>query len=237
MPGAALQNVGLIAGWVLGEEPWGDEMNANLRALDALIQGRVLDKDLTAPPGAPAAGDAYIVGAAATGDWATHDGKIARYSGTAWEFYTPKAGWAVYVVDESVQYLYTTAWKKFNALFYEKQLACSDYNSTALSAGEVGGFRAACAFRLEEVRVSLKTAQDDGSLLTVDVKVNGVSVFTTLLTVDNDETTSEGATTPYVFDGVINIADDDAVVIEITQVGDGTAKGMVATLIGSRTLV
>ena len=41
--------------------------NEAIRALDALVQISVKDRDLAAPPGAPAEGDRYIVAAAATG--------------------------------------------------------------------------------------------------------------------------------------------------------------------------
>ena len=106
MPAAQLPNTALWEGWVLGFEPWGDEMNQNLRTLDALVQGRALDKDLTAPPGSPAAGDVYLVGGSATGAWSTHDAEITRYSGTAWEFYVPKEGWSIWIADESLSYVY-----------------------------------------------------------------------------------------------------------------------------------
>ena len=38
--------------------------NEALRLLDGLVQLAVLDRDLTAPPGAPADGDRYIVASA-----------------------------------------------------------------------------------------------------------------------------------------------------------------------------
>jgi Protein of unknown function (DUF2793)./C1q domain. len=82
------------------------------RGLDGLIQCRVKDKDLTAPPGAPVNGDMYIVGPAPTGAWATHAGKLARYfdvgvGAPGWEFYAPKGGWRAYVDDEAATYEYT----------------------------------------------------------------------------------------------------------------------------------
>lgn len=114
MPGSALQNIGLIEGWTDLEDNWGAAMNANLRALDVLVQARVLDKDLSAPPGSPAAGDTYIVAGSPSGAWTGHAGKIARWSGTVWEFVTPKAGWFVWVADEAIHYDYTgSAWTAF----------------------------------------------------------------------------------------------------------------------------
>lgn len=101
-------NLGIVSGFAAGENGWDDEMNKNLRTLDRLCQASVADKDLTAPPGSPANGDAYIVAAGATGDWAGHDDELAVWHGAAavWEFHVPKDGWRVYVRDESMFYVF-----------------------------------------------------------------------------------------------------------------------------------
>ena len=57
--------------------------NEALRALDAIVQLSVKDRDLAAPPGSPAEGDRYIVAASPTGAWAGHAGDIAVSAGTA----------------------------------------------------------------------------------------------------------------------------------------------------------
>lgn len=116
MTAVTLPNTGLQAGFTAGESGWDDEMNRNLRVLDALVQAQVVDKDLSTPPVAPTGGQVYIVGPAPTGAWATHAGKLAiRMVGddltAAWTFVTPKAGWKVFVVDESAEYRYSgSAW-------------------------------------------------------------------------------------------------------------------------------
>lgn len=56
---------------------------------------------MTVPPASPANGHCWIVGPAATGAWATHDGKIAQWYASAWHFYTAQNGWAVVVLDEA----------------------------------------------------------------------------------------------------------------------------------------
>lgn len=69
----------------------------------------VKDKDLVTPAdslGGAAAGDTYIVAAGATGHWAGQDGKIAIVRPTGWVFLVPKAGWLVWVQDESKLYAY-----------------------------------------------------------------------------------------------------------------------------------
>jgi len=93
------------------------DMNKPLAELDRAIQSIgqlvVADKDLTSPPGSPADGAAYIVGASATGDWSTHDGDVAYYDGdnSAWKFATPAEGWTAYVQDEDVEYRFDgSAW-------------------------------------------------------------------------------------------------------------------------------
>ena len=75
--------------------------NEALRALDAVVNIGLLDRDLAAPPASPADGDRYIVAAGATGSWAGHTGHIAAYQDGAWAFYVPTAGWLAWVADES----------------------------------------------------------------------------------------------------------------------------------------
>lgn len=115
-------------------------------------------------------------------------------------------------------------------------LACSD-EVTALTTGTKVTFRAPYAFKLNDVKASLTTAQTGGAVLTVNVKVNGTSIFSTLLTFNNGSKTTKGATTPYAFvagfvTGNQLLADDDEVTVEIAQIGDGTAKGLKVYLNG-----
>lgn len=78
----------------------GDFMAAAINGLGTSIQNAVADRDLTAPPGSPAEGARYIVGASATGAWSGHDNDIAIYDGGAWRFDDPQEGWLVWVSDE-----------------------------------------------------------------------------------------------------------------------------------------
>ena len=52
-------------------------------------------------------------------------------------------------------------------------------------------------------------------------------------TIDNTEKTSTTASTPAVISDS-SLADDAEITIDIDQVGDGTAKGLKVTLIGTR---
>jgi uncharacterized protein DUF2793 len=76
--------------------------NEAIRALDAIVQIGVADRDLTAPPPGPNDGDRYIVAPGATGDWAGHDASIAAFQDGAWAIYAPAEGWLAWVADEDV---------------------------------------------------------------------------------------------------------------------------------------
>ena len=112
--------------------------------------------------------------------------------------------------------------------------AASD-ESTALTAGTAKvTFRMPYAMTLSAVRCSLTTAQASGSILTVDINDSGASILSTKLTIDNTEKTSTTATTAAVISDTA-LDDDAEITIDIDQVGDGTAKGLKITLIGTRT--
>lgn len=70
-----------------------------------VLQTGVLDRDLTAPPGSPSEGDAYIVNGTATGAWAGKEDKIAFYFGSIWNFLEPELaqGNGLYVLDEDLR--------------------------------------------------------------------------------------------------------------------------------------
>lgn len=115
----------------------------------------------------------------------------------------------------------------------EIQLAASD-ETTALTTGTAKvTFRMPFRMTLTQVRASLTTAQTSGSIFTVDINENGVSVLSTKLTIDNTEKTSQTAATPAVISDSL-LGDDAEITVDIDQIGDGTAKGLKITLIGTR---
>lgn len=73
--------------------------NEALLLLDMVTQAVVESADLTAPPASPAAGQCWIVAAAASGDWAGEEGAIAGWTGSGWRFVQPGAGWRAFVAD------------------------------------------------------------------------------------------------------------------------------------------
>jgi hypothetical protein len=76
--------------------------NEALRALDAVVQMTVLDRNLTTPPVTPVDGDRYIVAASPTAAWAGQANNIAAFQDAAWLFYPPKEGWITWIADENI---------------------------------------------------------------------------------------------------------------------------------------
>lgn len=99
-------------------------------------------------------------------------------------------------------------------------------------------------FMLDEVSANglyagLTVAQAAGVLVTVDVNVDGVSIFTTRLTFDNAEKTTITAATPAVYSAAFVTANriipaGAEVTIDVDQVGTALAKGLAVYLRGMR---
>lgn len=115
----------------------------------------------------------------------------------------------------------------------EIQVAASD-ETTALTTGTAKvTFRMPYAMTVTAVRASLSTAQASGSIFTVDINEGGTTILSTKLTIDNTEKTSTtAATAPVISDSAL--ADDAEITIDIDQIGNGTAKGLKVTIIGTR---
>ena len=115
----------------------------------------------------------------------------------------------------------------------EVQVAASD-ETTALTTGTAKvTFRMPYAMTVTAVRASLSTAQASGSIFTVDINDGGTTILSTKLTIDNTEKTSTTAATPAVVSDTA-LADDAEITIDIDQIGNGTAKGLKVTIIGTR---
>ncbi len=66
--------------------------NEALALLDLLVQPVVEAGPLAAPPPSPGAGQGWIVGAGATGDWSGREGALALWTAGGWRFVAPSAG-------------------------------------------------------------------------------------------------------------------------------------------------
>ncbi|GLK88328.1 hypothetical protein [Pseudomonas turukhanskensis] len=112
-------------------------------------------------------------------------------------------------------------------------IACSD-ETTALTAGAAKvTFRMPFAMTNVSVRASLTVPQTSGALLTIDVKEGGVSLFSTKPTFDNAEKSTTTALAPAQMTDT-TLADDAEITIDISQIGDGTAKGLKVYILGNK---
>lgn len=73
--------------------------NEALALVDALLHGQVESADLSAPPGAPAVGQCWIVAAGASGDWSGRAGSIALWTDGGWRFVAARSGIRVAAAD------------------------------------------------------------------------------------------------------------------------------------------
>jgi hypothetical protein len=116
---------------------------------------------------------------------------------------------------------------------YDMSFACGDESTAITVANDLVTLRAPRAFILSNVKASLTTAGSTSGLTTIDVKVNGVSIFSTLLTIDAGETTSATAVAPAVL-STTSIADDAEITVDVTTIsGGGTEAGLKVYLIGN----
>jgi len=252
---------GLSYGWALGEDNWNTGMDTNLVKIGAMLHINVLD--FVATPSITTNGTRYIV-TTGSGAFVGQDNKLAARVAGAWVFYTVPEGCVVYDEDTNLHYKFeggsyvllvdlsayltsataastylttATAASTYGTIAQAKTeylvLAASD-ESTALTTGTGKvTFRMPYAFTVSAVRASLSTAQASGSIFTVDINDSGTTILSTKLTIDNTEKTSTtAATAPVISD--TSLADDAEITIDIDQVGDGTAKGLKITLIGTR---
>jgi hypothetical protein len=107
-------------------------------------------------------------------------------------------------------------------------IAASDHSSALAAGAKVARIVLQRAFRIMGVSCDLGTAQASGGIFTMDVNRNGTSILATKLTIDNNETKSGNAATPFVFlasADYIDCAAGDEISWDIDQVNaSGTAR-------------
>lgn len=103
---------------------------------------------------------------------------------------------------------------------YPIGIAVSDEVSL-LNIGLKYTFRIPTDYTVSTIKASLVEAPV-GSPLTIDVKKNGTSIFSTLLTIDAGETTSTTAAIPAVI-LTSNFLSDDVITVHITLIGSTSA--------------
>lgn len=137
--------------------------NEALNRLDVAVFPSVIDTTTTAPPGAPTDGQAWIVGASATGAWAGKDKQIAAYFG-GWKFFVPADGWTVW--DQASGRKIT-----FDGTNWGDDLPAAQVPTLGLGwIGYGGGFQSPRYFKTPDGRVSLEglmQAGTDGTVFTL----------------------------------------------------------------------
>jgi hypothetical protein len=78
-----------------------------LNRLDAFVMTAVQTRALSTPPVTPVDGQLYLIPPSPAGDWINQAGKVAQRLANVWRFYTPFAGWTLWVIDEQAAYTYT----------------------------------------------------------------------------------------------------------------------------------
>lgn len=196
-----LTNVGIKTKWPLGTN-YKSGMDENLAAIDALLQCGVIDRDLSAPPGSPANGDSYIVGASPTGAWASKANQIAVWNtvNAAWAFYAPKEGWRCFVKDENeyVSYLDTSSWKLDQQFGFQKQVSMAIRDYVIINIAD-----ADYTLTLEESTIGFKFIINSGTAqrtITVPTISDGIasvsSVYSLIYCASNISVISESGGAP-----------------------------------------
>ena len=84
--------------------------NEALRRLDGLVQ-LVVQTESSTPPGSPAEGQCFAIGASPSGAWSGKAGKLALFEDGGWIYLAPLAGWIGWFVDADRQKIWSgTAW-------------------------------------------------------------------------------------------------------------------------------
>ncbi len=80
--------------------------NEALARIDMLLHGMVESADIGSPPAAPEPGQAWIVAASASGEWAGRFRQIAFWTEGGWRFIMPHRGIAVEVRDHGHRFVF-----------------------------------------------------------------------------------------------------------------------------------
>lgn len=194
--------------------------------------GGVKDRDLAAPPGSPADGDAYLVATGGSGDWSGQDGKIAMYVSTAWEFVPAIEGMQLYVNDENLRIVYDGAtWNAASGSggsgSQSITIALSDLTSDLATGAGKGYWDPPYPITISAVEASVFEAPT-GADIEIDVNEEGVSILSTVISIDAGELRSiDSATPPVISDSAIT----GRLTFDIDQVGSSNAgKGAQVTI-------
>jgi hypothetical protein len=107
---------------------------------------------------------------------------------------------------------------------YDTSFAISDEVTPIVTGTNVTTIYAPRSFNLTNVKASLTTS--GSSISEFDIKVNGVSILSTKITIDSGENTSSTALAPPVIISS-SISDDDKITVDILQAGTSSTGGKI----------
>lgn len=178
-------------------------LNANeaFAMIDQLIGCAALDKDLSAPPGSPANGALYIVGASPTGAWAGKANNLAYWITAfgVWTFVAPREGLPVRVLDEHVTYEWNgTAWAVSSSGGSSGNMPQNSQSANyTLVLGDVGKHilhpSADTTARTFTIPANSSVAFNIGDMVTF-LNQNGAGLITIAITTDTMRLAGSGAT-------------------------------------------
>lgn len=86
--------------------------NEAIELLDMVVQLTLEGVGATTPPNNAAEGQAWAIGAGATGAWAGHTGDIAAWRGGGWLIVEPKVGWRAFdKTSQTIRVFVQTGWE------------------------------------------------------------------------------------------------------------------------------
>lgn len=150
-------------------------VNEALQLLDLLVQSSVINTTTTAPPGSPSEGDAYVIAATATGDWAGRENDIAAYQNGAWVYLSPNEGWTVFDKSGNLAYIYYSgSWNSSSV----GDLLTINHATAATTAQRLVVGSPAVKFENESGSFVLRLGKDDdASSLWLEFLSNGTEVY------------------------------------------------------------
>jgi hypothetical protein len=80
--------------------------NDAVAMIDGLLQLSLVSRGLNAPPPSPSDGQRWLIGAAPTAEWLGQAGLIGLRNAGAWQFLTPRKGWAAWIEAENTLLIY-----------------------------------------------------------------------------------------------------------------------------------
>ena len=134
MPAKTGSRNGLSYGWSLGENNWNVDMDGNLSFIDRFGIHLSFKSFLNTPPGSPADGDSYVVGAAPAGAWVGKAGQVAVYDDGAWFYGVPRTGWQAYCEADGGRYVFDVTWTLPTAVTRSTAASGSTINLTTTTS-------------------------------------------------------------------------------------------------------